>query len=82
VHILAAPWRRAAGNQDRRALVAGRRVRARTKIAAEQEARFEADVWEPLIANYLDRDLVTPKRTTILDIAEDALNFEPHRLGE
>jgi predicted P-loop ATPase len=49
-------------------------------IAAEQEARFEADAWEPLIKDFLaglpDGDLLTPKRTTILDVAEGALNFE------
>ena len=42
-------------------------------IAAEQEARYEPDVWEKPIAEYLARlpegDLLQPKRTTILDIA-------------
>jgi predicted P-loop ATPase len=55
----------------------------RTKIVAEQEARFEADVWETPIADYLARlpegELLRPKRTTVLDIAIYALDFEEER---
>jgi hypothetical protein len=54
----------------------------RTKIVAEQEARFIADAWEQPIAEFLDRlpgDLVTTKRTTILDIAIGALDYEAER---
>jgi hypothetical protein len=48
-------------------------------IAAEQEARYEVDVWETPIAEFLDSlpgDLVNPKRTTLLDIAIRALGYE------
>jgi hypothetical protein len=51
----------------------------RETIAPEQEARYEVDAWEGPIADFLDGlpgDLVTPKRTTILDIAVGALNYE------
>jgi hypothetical protein len=51
----------------------------RTEIAAEQDARYEADVWETPIAEFLDgvpHDLTKPKRTTILGIAVGALNYE------
>jgi hypothetical protein len=52
----------------------------RETIATEQEARFEADVWETPIADFLDSlpegDLLRPRRTTLLDIAVGALNFE------
>ena len=52
----------------------------RVTIAAEQEARYEADVWERPIADFLARlpegDLVQPKRTTILDVALGALGYE------
>ena len=55
----------------------------RETIAAEQEARYEADVWEKPIADFLARlpegDLVRPKRTTILDIAIYALDYEDER---
>jgi hypothetical protein len=54
----------------------------RTTIAAEQEARYDTDVWEAPIADFLAKlpgDLVTPKRTTILDIAVGALDFELER---
>jgi predicted P-loop ATPase len=44
-------------------------------IADEQETRFEADVWEPLIKRYLDC-LHLPKRTSILHIAVNALEYE------
>jgi predicted P-loop ATPase len=52
----------------------------RTKIVAEQEARYEADVWETPIAEFLARlpegDLLRPKRTTVLDVAIYALGYE------
>jgi Virulence-associated protein E len=44
-------------------------------IAEEQETRFEADAWEPLIKRYLDC-LHLPKRTSILHIAVNALEYE------
>jgi predicted P-loop ATPase len=52
----------------------------RETIAAEQEKRYEADVWEKPIADFLNRlpedDLLQARRTTILDIAVNALGFE------
>jgi hypothetical protein len=54
----------------------------RETIADEQEARYEPDAWEQPIAAFLDslpKDLVTPKRTTILDIAIGALDYEEER---
>jgi Virulence-associated protein E-like domain/Bifunctional DNA primase/polymerase, N-terminal/Primase C terminal 2 (PriCT-2) len=47
----------------------------RQHIQPEQEARFEADAWEGPIKNYLDC-LHEPKRTTILNIALNALGYE------
>jgi predicted P-loop ATPase len=44
-------------------------------IRDEQEARYEPDVWEGPIQQYLD-GLPTPKKTTILDIAINALGYE------
>jgi predicted P-loop ATPase len=44
-------------------------------IADEQETRFEADAWEPLIKRYLDC-LHLPKRTSILHIAVNVLEYE------
>jgi predicted P-loop ATPase len=44
-------------------------------IVPEQETRFESDVWEPLIRRYLDC-LRPPKRTSILHIALDVLEYE------
>src|SRR5262249_10952330 len=44
----------------------------RKTIAPEQEKRYEPDAWEPLIADFL----AGKDRTTILDIAEGALNYE------
>jgi hypothetical protein len=46
----------------------------RRVIREEQETRYEPDVWEELIQRYLD-GLLT-KRTTILEVAADALGFE------
>lgn len=44
-------------------------------IVPEQESRYEADVWEPLIKDYLDI-LHTPKRTTLINIAVNVLDYE------
>jgi hypothetical protein len=55
----------------------------RKTIAAEQGGRYEADVWERPIADFLGRlpegDLMQPKRTTILNVAVYALDFEDER---
>jgi predicted P-loop ATPase len=52
-------------------------------ISVQQEARFEPDVWERPIAAFLNRlpedNLLQTKRTTILDIALYALDFEEER---
>jgi predicted P-loop ATPase len=49
----------------------------RTKIADEQEARFDPDIWEPLIEQFLKgRD-----RTTLMEIAVGTLDYEPVRPG-
>jgi predicted P-loop ATPase len=44
-------------------------------IVPEQENRYEQDVWEPLIRDYLDI-LHVPKRTSILHIAVNVLGYE------
>jgi Virulence-associated protein E len=44
-------------------------------ITDQQETRFEADAWEPLIKRYLDC-LHEPKRTSILHIAVNVLEYE------
>jgi hypothetical protein len=49
----------------------------RENIAAEQEARFEADAWEQPIQRYLDTLLT--KRVTVLDVAVGALGYELER---
>lgn len=46
-------------------------------IAPEQEARYEADAWEEAVTAYL-RNL---SRTTILDVARQALFIETPKLG-
>jgi predicted P-loop ATPase len=46
-------------------------------IAGEQEARFETDAWEQPIERYLD--LLFEKKTTILQVALNALEFEAQR---
>jgi hypothetical protein len=46
-------------------------------IAAEPEARFEPDVWEQPIARFLEK--LHEKRTTILQVAIGALEFEAER---
>jgi predicted P-loop ATPase len=47
----------------------------RTQIAAEQEARFEADVWEPTIAQFLRGKT----KATVMGIALGALGYEVAR---
>jgi hypothetical protein len=47
-------------------------------IVAEQEKRFEPDVWEGPIKRYLDC-LHEPKRTTVLNIALNPLEYEAER---
>jgi predicted P-loop ATPase len=49
----------------------------RTKIAAEQEARFEADVWEQPIEQFLRGKT----KTTVMQIALGALGYEAARPG-
>jgi hypothetical protein len=44
-------------------------------IAPEQENRYEPDVWEPLIKDYLDI-LHVPKQTTLINIAVNVLGYE------
>jgi hypothetical protein len=52
-------------------------------IAPEQEARYVPDVWEQPIREFLNRlpdgELLSPKRTTILQVAVHALDFEEER---
>jgi hypothetical protein len=48
-------------------------------IAPEQEARYEPDVWEDPIADWLAKlpsDLVTPATTTLLKVAIGALGYD------
>jgi predicted P-loop ATPase len=49
----------------------------RTTIAVEQEARYEVDAWEEPIRRYLDR--LHEKRTTILQVALQVLDYEAER---
>jgi 5S rRNA maturation endonuclease (ribonuclease M5) len=49
----------------------------RKTIAAEQEARFEADAWETPIKRYLGG--LTTKKTTVYQVAMGALGFEGDR---
>jgi predicted P-loop ATPase len=48
-------------------------------IAAEQEARFEADVWEPLIDEYLHK--IAEDKTRVCDVARVGLAFDSARIG-
>jgi hypothetical protein len=59
-------------------------------IKPQQDARYEADVWEEKIQDYLvtgqswgqsKRDAQPPSRVTIGDVADKALNFETARIG-
>jgi predicted P-loop ATPase len=49
----------------------------RDYIAPEQDARYEGDAWEEPIQRYLDR--LHEKKTTILQVAIGALEFEAER---
>jgi predicted P-loop ATPase len=49
----------------------------REHIVPEQEARFEPDAWEQPIARYLA--MLNEKKTTILEIATGALDYEIER---
>jgi hypothetical protein len=46
-------------------------------IQPEQAARYEADVWEEKIADYLR----TASRVTVGEVATHALNFETQRIS-
>jgi predicted P-loop ATPase len=46
-------------------------------IAPEQAARYEVDAWEDVIANFL----ATREKTTVLEVARDALSITTDRLG-
>src|SRR5206468_678099 len=46
-------------------------------IMAEQAARYETDAWQEPITRYLDR--LHEKKTTILEVAIGALEFEGER---
>jgi predicted P-loop ATPase len=46
-------------------------------IAAEQEARYEADAWEEIIAKWLS----SKDRATVSEVAVEALHFEASRIG-
>lgn len=48
-------------------------------IKPQQEARRDADAWEPKIADWLHR--TTSKKVLIWELAQDALGIEPGRLG-
>ena len=57
----------------------------RDHIVPEQEARFEADAWEDLIASYLDELPATAswppgRKTTVYKIAREALAIETPKL--
>jgi virulence-associated protein E len=49
----------------------------REQILPEQEARFEPDAWEEPVARYLA--MLNEKKTTILEIATGALDYEIER---
>jgi predicted P-loop ATPase len=58
----------------------------RTHIQPQQEERFEADVWEELIAEYLVNVPHTTshpagRKTTVLRIARDAIRIETPKIG-
>lgn len=50
-----------------------------TYIKPEQEARYEGDVWEEKIAEYLDG--LSVAKVTVSQVARDALHFETSRIG-
>lgn len=49
----------------------------REHIVKEQEARFEVDVWEPIIRRYLD----TATKVLVSEVARDALQMEAQKIG-
>jgi predicted P-loop ATPase len=49
----------------------------RCVIAPEQDARYEPDAWEEVITTFL----IGRTRTTVLEIARDALSLTTDRLG-
>ena len=49
-------------------------------IVPQQDARLQLDVWEPVIAEWLDRSW-EDDRVRIIDIARDALKIEDGRMG-
>jgi predicted P-loop ATPase len=49
----------------------------REHITNEQDARYEADAWESPIAVYVD----CKDRTTILDVAREAIHLETQKIG-
>jgi predicted P-loop ATPase len=58
-----------------------------THVLPEQEARFEGDAWEPLIADYLARkpnlNLEHPNgRVTVLDVALNAVGLVKQDVGD
>jgi hypothetical protein len=50
-------------------------------IAPEQDARFESDVWEPIVANYLDNVIPEKDRIRVCDVAMQCLAFETSHIG-
>ncbi len=48
-------------------------------IKPQQDARYEADAWEQAIEAWTKEQFVT--RTTILEVAKDALHFDMPRIG-
>ncbi len=48
-------------------------------VKPQQDARFETDAWEEAISPWLAR--LDPARTTIMDVAQGALNLAVERLG-
>lgn len=49
----------------------------REHIRPEQEARFEADAWEEIIAAYIE----TKTKVTVSDVAREGLSIETPRIG-
>jgi len=52
----------------------------RERIAPEQGARYEADAWEQPIGDYLQNLVI--QRTTVSNVATEALNIPKSRLGK
>jgi predicted P-loop ATPase len=49
----------------------------REHIQPEQEARYEADAWEEIIVQWIERR----ERVTVVDVARDCLSIETPRIG-